>query len=137
MGIRRDKTQNEILNETAKLIELGCVALKYTLSLGELLVSALKEAESVRTALKQGGRPISTEDLLSALSGADKALAENLRACNIEKFELGKLWLKPENALLRASLLLLRDKLEGFLKKAYGTEFKVRIARPGGRKWAA
>ncbi len=129
----------DLIRELLDALKLGVSGLKYLEGVGCALVSGLEEVQRIKLAAKAGANPLDMTHLLEQLAKADKLLSENLRACQIEKFELGRLWVRADNSLLRSSMLVLKDKLQGFLERFYGAGFTVRISRdtPGNSKWAA
>lgn len=105
-------------------------ALRKIADLAELYGSGLAEVRAMRHAVKNGVAPGDLNEFIGFVAEHEPALAECLRGADLERFDMGRLWLEVSDGISRNMLEMRRGTLTELLKQHYGTSFAIRIRAP-------
>lgn len=77
-------------------------------------------------AIRANKHPLDWEEFLTAFESHDFTLADLLRRVGCDRFDLGKLSMNAASSMDYSMLLIMKDRIAGFLESKYGVKFSVR-----------
>lgn len=129
MGISSAKNQLKSVATTTLIVRIqhAAEALRDLAAVADEIGSRLEDAERLKKAAKTGNLPLDFDEFARAISQGNFDLAETLARCDVVRFDLGRLVLRPRSGADLAYLNVMRDILAGELATRFGRAFKIRL----------
>lgn len=131
MGIRTNNDSGAPNGKSLEQIKQGLMfaaeMFGYLEKVSQSLVCGLGELERVRASIRQHRTPIDWQAFISDLEMRDLELADLLSRANMERFDLGRLWIAAADAQTQTMLKIMKDRIASVLSDRYGIKFAVKI----------
>ena len=108
-------------------IELLLRGVKYLTASLEALEVILEEYLKLKAAISKARTPLDYEALVRAIVVEHPMLGDALARSEVERYELGRLWVRATNEMDRGTLLLMSTILKEFIERYHEVPMRVRI----------
>jgi len=129
MGISTKTDENHSVETILGVVRLAIKGLSYVLSVCQAIEYIAVEYVRLKNALRRAGTSLDIGELIASIEGQYPQLAEALSRAEVERYELGRLWLKTDNGIDGATLNLFSGILRDFLQLKHGIKSQLRIKR--------
>lgn len=124
---RSSHTSTAQLEHLISVIDLTAQTLRWLATSADAIKTAIEEVVRFRKSLSRGHTALDFSEFLTALEHKDQELSEYLSSAKIERFELGRLWIRAEEKYGDSLFLFRKNAIVQQLARYYGATFKVRV----------